>query len=114
MASPDQKVPQSYDEIVRKTVPDLDSSSRPTERQEQQAREGFRAMDDGEQALQARVAQALQTANVRLDDVTIEVERETVWLHGSTMNPALIDQIERIVAQVAGVASVHNRLVVGP
>lgn len=71
-------------------------------------------MDDGEQALHARVAQALHAANVRLDDITIEVDRETVRLHGSTTNPTLIDEIERIVGQVAGVASVENRLVVGP
>ncbi|MBA3398082.1 MAG: BON domain-containing protein [Deltaproteobacteria bacterium] len=110
----DPKVPQSYDEIVRKTVPDPDSSKRPTERQEQLAREGFRAMDDGEQALHARVAQALQAASVRIDDITIEVDRDTVRLHGSTTNTAMIDQIEGVVAGVSGVANVENRLVVGP
>src|SRR5689334_20509745 len=55
-----KQTPTSYDDIVRRTVPDPDSSQRPSERQEQQAREGFRAMDADETALAARVRAAAE------------------------------------------------------
>jgi len=35
----------TYDDIVRRTVVDPDSSVRPTREQERAAREGFRALD---------------------------------------------------------------------
>jgi hypothetical protein len=102
------RVPQSYDEIIRKTVPDLDSSQRPTVRQEQDAREGFRAMDAHEQALASRVHSALGGMGV-----DIEVDRETVTLRGKVADAAQIARAEDLVRQVDGVASVVNHLVVG-
>jgi hypothetical protein len=108
MGSDNRSVPQSYDDIVRKTVPDPDSSARPTVRQEQQARDGFRAMDEHEQALAARVAAAL--AGMAVD---IEVERETVTLHGKVASAADIARAEDLVGRVDGVSGVVNRLVVG-
>lgn len=52
-------MPKTYDEIVRKTVPEPDSSFRPSPEQVRQAYEGFRALDADEQALKDRVEAAL-------------------------------------------------------
>jgi osmotically-inducible protein OsmY len=109
MPRPLTPVPRSYEEIVRTTVPDPDSSRRPTERQEQLAREGFRQMDEHESALAARV----QSALVGELAVDIEVDRETVTLRGQVADAQTIARIEDLVSRVAGVSSVSNRLVVG-
>ena len=117
MRGHDRRVPQSYEEIVRNTVPDPDSSQRPTVRQEQLAREGFRAMDPHEQELCARVVDALEDALYGTNDswgFEIEIDRETVTLRGQVRDPATIARIEDIVRDVAGVVAVNNRLVVGP
>ena len=108
MRSDKRSVPQSYDEIIRKTVPDPDSSARPTVRQEQQAHEGFRAMDEHEQALASRVLAAL--GGMAVD---VEVDRETVTLRGKVADAAQIARAEELVGRVDGVAGVVNRLVVG-
>ena len=109
MRSDKRSVPQSYDEIVRTTVPDPDSSQRPTVRQEQQAEEGFRAMDEHEQALAARVLAALGG----MPGVEVEVDRETVTLRGKVADAAQIARAEERVGGVDGVSGVVNRLVVG-
>lgn len=115
MPRQDRHVPRSYDEIVRRTVPDPDSSIRPTERQEQQAREGFRAMDAHEQKLHARVMEALEdvlAATNNPPSVDVEVDRDTVTLRGHARDMATIEQLERCVRDVDGVEQVVNRLVV--
>jgi hypothetical protein len=110
MARTDDKKPSSYDDIVRRTVVDPDSSVRPSKDQEQQAREGFRAMDDHEHALHDRVQQAL--AHTGVTGVTIEVARERVTLRGTVSDVALLRTIEDAVARVPGVDTVHNQVVV--
>ncbi|MDQ3365097.1 MAG: BON domain-containing protein [Myxococcota bacterium] len=112
MSPPDPRVPASYDEIVRRTVPDPDTSMRPTAEQEQQAREGFRAIDADEQALQDRITDELALAHVDLSGVTIEIDRTTAMLHGHAADVDAIRQIETAVSRVDGVSSVQNRLVV--
>lgn len=106
MGSQDPRVPKSYDDIVRETVPDPDSSQRPSERQEQQAREGFRAMDDDESALTKRVQSSVDPG------VEVEVARDTVTLRGQVRDMAAIDRNEDAVKRVDGVRAVVNRLVV--
>jgi osmotically-inducible protein OsmY len=111
-----RRVPRSYDEIVRSTVPDPDSSRRPTARQEALAREGFRAMDEHEHVLHARVVAALEDVLAACDACMafdVEVDRDTVTLRGSVPDVALMSRIEALVAQVEGVGEVVNRLVVG-
>jgi osmotically-inducible protein OsmY len=98
--------PTSYDDIVRRTVPDPDSSQRPSEHQEQQSREGFRAMDEQETALAARVQAAAE-------GVAVEVARDTVTLRGQVRDAQAITRIEDAVRAVDGVANVVNQLVVG-
>jgi hypothetical protein len=109
MRSDHRRVPQSYDEIVRSTVPDPDSSQRPTARQEQAAYEGFRALSDEEEALRARVLDAL----IGMTSVEVDVDRETVTLRGRVSDVATIARAEELASRVDGVAGVVNRLVVG-
>ena len=103
--------PRSYEEIVRKTVVDPDSSARPTLEQEKAARSGFRALDTDEQALCDHVVDALTTAGI--SGVTAEVSRDLVTLRGRVANDALLRALEDTVAQVSGVSTVHNQVVVG-
>jgi HSP20 family molecular chaperone IbpA len=102
---------KSYEDIVRQTVMDPDSSQRPTRAQERAAREGFRAMDADETQLHQRVAQAV--AGVPgMAGVSVEVTRELVTLRGSVAAADGLRTLEDIVASVPGVDTVHNQVVV--
>ncbi|MDB4955015.1 MAG: hypothetical protein JWO36_2584 [Myxococcales bacterium] len=106
---PDRK-PPSYDDITRKTVPNLDSSFRPTREQEQQAREGFRALDADEQQLADSVQRALAASGVR--GVTAEVERNRVTLRGQVRDAQELARIPDLVRSVPGVGDVIDQLVI--
>ena len=105
----------SYDEIVRKTVPELDSSFRPTHGQEKAAYEGTRILDADEQKLHNRVLAAVRAIG-GIDPVAInvEVDRDRVTLRGRVPDASLLSQIEGRVHDVDGVGVVVNYLVVGP
>lgn len=109
----DPNRPSSYDDIVRKTVVDPDSSARPTRGQEQLAREGYRALDDDERQLTDRVLHALATSGQDVSGVAVEVSRDLVTLHGRVNDPSVLRNVEDIVAAVPGVATIHNQLVIG-
>lgn len=98
---------RTYDEITRRTVPDPDSSFRPTKDQEQQAREGFRMLDEDEHALHDRVMAAL--AGTSAD---IEIDRNRVTLRGQVADGAELTRIEDRVRAVEGVGEVKNELVI--
>jgi len=104
--------PRSYEEVVRKTVVDPDSSARPTLEQEQAAREGLRAVDDHERVLQDRVVQALSATGANAVGVTVEIDRELVILRGHVADTAMLRAVEDAVALVPGVATIHSLLVV--
>ncbi|HSR96504.1 MAG TPA: BON domain-containing protein [Kofleriaceae bacterium] len=108
-----ERNPKSYDEIVRSTVVDPDSSVRPTKQQEKEAREGFRAVDAGEQALHSRVVQALASAGGDTSSVSVEVDGDLVRLSGQVPDSKMLRSIEDAVAGVAGVETIHNQVVVG-
>jgi hypothetical protein len=103
--------PRSYDEIVRWTVVDPDSSVRPTREQEQAAREGFRAMDTVEQALHDRVVHALAATGIT--GVTVEVNGDLVILRGWAPDITRLRTLEDTVANVPGVTTIHDQVVVG-
>ncbi|HEY0483849.1 MAG TPA: BON domain-containing protein [Kofleriaceae bacterium] len=105
--------PSQYDDIVRKTVVDPDSSVRPTRAQEEQARQGFRALDPDEQVLHDRVQQALTAlSGGSAAQVTVEVNRELVTLYGQVRDMATLRAVEDAVARVTGVDTIHNQIVV--
>src|SRR5882672_589127 len=91
--------PRSYDEIVRSTVVDPDSSVRPTREQEQAAREGFRALDADEQALHARVMTALAGAGGAAAGVTVEITGDLVRLRGQVPDAGALQALEDTVAR---------------
>jgi osmotically-inducible protein OsmY len=106
------QIPRSYEEIVRKTVVDPDSSVRPTLEQERISREGYRALDAEEQALLDRVRHALVAAGEDAADVTIEVSRDLVTLRGRVADTTLLRILEDAVARVSGVSTIHDQIVV--
>lgn len=102
-------MPKTYDEIVRKTVPEPDSSFRPSPEQVRQAYEGYRALDPDEQALQERV----QTALGAHPGVEVEVQRDRVILRGKVSGPDELRQVPELVRGVEGVGEVDDQLVIG-
>lgn len=106
------RTPRTYDEIVRKTVPEPDSSFRPTPEQVRQAHEGFRALDAQEKALADRIDEALGESCFDCSDVSVEVERDVVTLRGSVRDAASLTHIHDIVSKVDGVGRLIDRLVV--
>ena len=113
MSRTTSRTPQSYDEIVRETVVDPDSSVRPTLAQEQAAREGYRAFDPEERALQDRIARTLSAAGPSVAGVTAEVSRDLVRLRGRVADVATLRLIEDLVAGIPGVDTIHDQVVVG-
>lgn len=106
--------PRKYDQITRATVPELDSSFRPTEEQVRQAFEGFRALDADEQALFDRIDEALVTSGFDLSRVTVEVTRDRVTLDGEVSDSHALARVIDLVRGVDGVGEVVDRLVIAP
>ena len=101
---------KSYDDIVRETVVEPDSSRRPTKEQELDSVNGPRSLRPDEQALEARVRQTLTQLGVR--DIDLEVVNESVTVRGSVPTPELAMRAADAVSAVAGVERVDNQLVV--
>jgi osmotically-inducible protein OsmY len=108
---PTRKTP-TYEDITRKTVPNLDSSFRPSVEQEEEARHGFRAVDQGEQELQNRVQAALAASGLKLDRVTIEVDRDLVTVRGQVSDQETLNRVAGLIRNVKGVADVVDQLVI--
>jgi osmotically-inducible protein OsmY len=106
--------PKSYDDIVRATVPDPDSSWRPSRAQEARAREGDRALDPDEQDLADRVHEALLRAGFDASMVQIEIDRDRVILRGQVRDHTALMKIPNVVGQVDGVSAVVDQLVIAP
>ncbi len=104
-------MPKSYEDIVRSTVLAPDGSVQPSTSQEKAAHEGFRAMDEAEQALQSRVEGALSRMGAA--GVTAEVSDDHVTLMGRVPDVGQLQAVEDAVARIEGVERVHNQVVVG-
>jgi osmotically-inducible protein OsmY len=104
----------TYDDISRRTVPDLDSSMRPTKDQEREAFEGYRAMDEDESALHARVMDALRDSGINWQSITIEVDHDRVSVRGTVDDDRDLSRVPELIRAVDGVGSVDDRLVVLP
>ncbi len=101
----------TYDEITRRTVPEPDSSFRPTKEQEEAAYRGFRATTPDEDLLASKVRAAL--AGHDLSEITIEITGSNVALRGRVREVSAIASLEAQAASVEGVSHVDNHLVVG-
>jgi osmotically-inducible protein OsmY len=105
---------KTYDDIVRRTVVDPDSSVRPSREQEQAAREGFRALDAEEQVVNDQVQRAIANLGGDVAGVTSEVSRELVTLRGQVADVAMLRKVEDAVAKISGVETIHNQIVIAP
>jgi hypothetical protein len=114
MSSNPSKNSDSYDDIVRRTVVDPDSSVRPSREQEQAAREGFRATTADEQALAGQVQRTIAALAGDTSRVSCEVSEERVTLRGQVTDSRLLRALEDAVAAVPGVETIHNQVVVAP
>ena len=106
------RVPKSYDDIVRATVPDPDSSWRPSKTQEKLAHEGFRALDAYEHELAYRVHAAITAAGLDASRLQIEIDRDRVTLRGQVRDYDAMMRIPAIVGQLEGVSAVIDQLVI--
>lgn len=104
--------PLTYDEITRRTVPEPDSSFRPSPEQVRQAFAGHRELDVDETALRDRVMAALAAAALETGGVTVEVTRDRVALHGKVKDAATMSRIADVVRD-AGVRELDDHLVIG-
>jgi osmotically-inducible protein OsmY len=104
------RTPRSYDEIVRRTVVDPDSSWRPTPEQE---RETARAPERDDHALYERVWQALVDTGLDLECVGIEVHDNRVTVRGQVHNAFALGKIPAVIERVDGVEEVRDFLVIG-
>ncbi|HEY0250002.1 MAG TPA: hypothetical protein VGC41_00660 [Kofleriaceae bacterium] len=100
-------MPKSYDDITRATVPEPDSSFRPSKEQVQQAKDGFRALDADEQALTERARTAVAAV---ASGVAVEVSRDTITVRGKVKDA---ETMQRVRDAVASLGSVDDQLTIG-
>ncbi len=106
-------VAKTYDEILRSTVPEPDSSWRPSAEIEARAYEGERVLDAEEKALSARVSdKLLHVVDVDVSCVQVEIERNRVSLRGHVRQYRDLPRIENALATVPGVEEIVDYLVV--
>ena len=108
------RVFRTYEDITRATVPEPDSSFRPSEEQERVAFEGYRALDADESVLHARVMDALRDSGINWQGIAIEVRGKSVAVRGTVDEESELSRIPDLIRNVEGVESVDDRLVVLP
>lgn len=105
---------RTYDDITRATVPEPDSSMRPSKEQVRDAFSGYRAMDEDESALHARVMDALRDSGINWQAISIEVEGRRVAVRGTVDDDEALCRVPDLIRNVDGVESVNDRLVILP
>jgi len=106
--------PRSYDDITRNTVPEPDSSYRPTVDQERAAFEGERILSSDERVLHNTVSSALDSSGLDVGDIAIEIDGSRVTLRGRVAAIHLLPRIEAVVRGVDDVGDIVDLLVVDP
>jgi len=97
--------PRSYDDIIAHTVPDPDSSYRPTA---QQRRDAFLYVDPPrDEALAAKVYEALR--EIGAQHLAVEVDGSRVILRGVVVDHRTLRRIETTVRAVDGVEDLDDR-----
>jgi osmotically-inducible protein OsmY len=101
--------PRTYDEIVARTVPDPDSSFRPTPQQREEALAHVEPPRDV--ALAAKVDEALR--EIGADYLSFEVDGARVILRGAVPNLRTWHRIDAAVRAIDGVEEIDNRTHIG-
>jgi hypothetical protein len=121
MAGRSDKTPSSYDEILRRTVVNPDTSMRPSREEEMLARHRFgeatehrpRPLTRAELELLDRVRRTLMAdPGLDLTNVEITVDGRCVVLTGDVPGIATSIRIADVAAALPGVDGVDNQLVV--
>jgi hypothetical protein len=107
-----QHTPRTYDDITRRTVPEPDSSFRPTTDQERAAFEGERILSSDEKALYDRVADALRGSGLDIAEVSIEIDGTRVTLRGRVDDHHTLPLLENAVRDVPDVGDIVDLVVV--
>jgi hypothetical protein len=103
------KPPRTYDEIVVQTVPEPDSSYRPTRDQRLEAM--ARVPPPRDEALAVKVGDALRELGA--DQIAFEVDGDRVILRGAVADTRTFNRVEAAVREVDGVEEVDNRMHIG-
>ena len=101
--------PRTYDEIVARTVPDPDSSFRPTPRQREEALTHVEPPRDV--ALAAKVDEALR--EVGAEHLAFEVDGLRVILRGAVPDLRTWHRIDAAVRAIEGAEEIDNRTHIG-
>jgi osmotically-inducible protein OsmY len=104
------RTPRSYDEIVRRTVPNPDSSWRPSSDEEQRALNGWRAPTPEDKALCDDIHDALIAGGIDASAVKVEADCEHVVVRGVVHDRACAERIVEIIDRVPGVRAVVDQL----
>lgn len=107
-----QNTPRSYDDITRRTVPEPDSSFRPTKDQERAALEGERILSTDEQSLHDKVADKLRRSRLDIAEVSIEIDGTRVTLRGRVDDHHTLPLLESAVREVGEVGDIVDLVVV--
>jgi hypothetical protein len=91
--------PRTYDEITARTVPDPDSSFRPT--QEQQREALSRVEPPRDEVLALKVEEALTEVNG--SDLSFEIDGNRVVLHGAVVDMPTWRRIDAALRAIDGV-----------
>jgi hypothetical protein len=110
MAQP--TAPKSYDEITRTTVPEPDSSYRPSKNQERAAFDGERIVSPEEASLHRKVTTALHSSGLDVSAVTVEIDDTRVTLRGRVSDVSLLPRLDQAVHAVPGVGEVVDLVVI--
>ena len=103
--------PRSYDEIVRRTVPNPDSSWRPSREQEKYAQ--HHVLPPELQGICDDIHDALVAAGIDANALRCIVDAEHVVVRGWAADRKSADHILEIVERVPGVKSVIDQITVG-
>jgi osmotically-inducible protein OsmY len=104
------RAPRNYDEIVRRTVPNPDTSWRPTSEEERRSLEGWAAPRVNEQVLHDDIHDVLILAGIDATVLQLDVDRSRVVVHGEVRDRAMADRIIGLVEKVPGVTRVIDQL----
>jgi hypothetical protein len=98
------RVPLSYDEIARHTVPDPDGFIHPDP-----------PPTDAERRLDQQIREAIHEALIAhgIDTLGFDVSRGRVILRGWARDQAAASRIERIITEAAPEAVIDNRMRIG-
>jgi hypothetical protein len=97
---------RTYDEIVARTVPDPDSSFRPTPQQQREAL--TRVEPPRDEVLAVKVDEALREV-VGADHLSFEIDGDRVILRGPVADVRAWNRIDAAVRAIDGVQGIDNR-----